>query len=486
MKLTELVPGRALLSHGQIPDVDVRGIACDARDVRPGDLFVAVDESGAEMQPMIRDAVSRGAIAIVSERHVESDCGIPVLLAQDARRALAFIADRFFGGPSRRLSLVGITGTNGKSSVAQLVASAMAACGMQSESLEPRHQTCGRAPGARFAHYDDATRIHATLREMVDAGVRGCAMEVPSHALVDQRLDGVHFDCGVLTNISRDHLDFHGTFDEYVDAKAEMFRMLGTDAVAVLNRDDPAWEVMAAQTRARVVTYGISSGGDIRGEIMRLDGNGTVLRVRTPGGTESLTTRLVGRHNAANILAALAACLSIGMELRPCCEALSRMHRLAGRMERLPLRAPYAVYVDHARNEAALREVLSALRPFTLGRLIVVFACDGERDRGRRGRMARVAEACADEIIVTQGSPRSENPGSILSDIVAGFRALDHVEVEPDRRAAIRLALSQARQGDVVVIAGRGAETSIEAGDRLFPFDDRLEVLEQTLKEPAA
>jgi UDP-N-acetylmuramoyl-L-alanyl-D-glutamate--2,6-diaminopimelate ligase len=289
-------------------------------------------------------------------------------------------------------------------------------------------------------------------------------------------VDSVRFDSAVFLGLGRDHLDYHGTMAEYLDAKADLFRMLGQDAVAVLNADDPAHEVLASCTRAQVLTFGLQGGVDVRGEIVRLDARGAELFVRTPAGSGSVQTALLGRHNLTNILAAVGASLACGADLDPVLAALSEVETLPGRMERVACDLPFPVYVDYAHNAQALEHALTSLRPFVLGRLIVVFGCGGDRYRGKRPAMARVAERGADAVVVTHDNPRSENPAAILGEILAGFRYRDRIHVESDRREAIRAALEEARPGDAVLIAGKGPETSQEAGDVVIEHDDRAVV----------
>jgi UDP-N-acetylmuramoyl-L-alanyl-D-glutamate--2,6-diaminopimelate ligase len=478
MKLNELLT-KGLSTRGLLPDVEVGGITADAQGVRPGDLFVAVEGFSREGRVLIRDAIERGAVAVVSEDEPEVECGVPVLVAQDARRALAFLADRLWGGPSRLLRVIGVTGTNGKSSTSLLIKAALEGSGaMRVGVLETVRHGGGRRPDVRAHTATNAERVHFRLREMLDAGMRACAIEVSSHALVQGSLDSVRFDSAVFLGLGRDHLDYHGTMAEYLDAKADLFRMLGADAVAVLNADDPAHEVLASCTRAQVLTFGINAGGDIRGEIVRLDGRGAELFVRTPAGNGSIQTSLLGRHNLSNLLAAVAASLACGADLDHVLASLSEVEGLPGRMERVATGLPVPVYVDYAHNAQALEAALSALRPFVPGRLIVVFGCGGNRYRGKRAAMAKVAEKVADAVVLTHDNPRSESPAAILGDVLAGFRFRDRVHVETDRREAIRAALEEARTGDAILVAGKGPETSQEAGDVIVEHDDRVVIAE--------
>jgi UDP-N-acetylmuramoyl-L-alanyl-D-glutamate--2,6-diaminopimelate ligase len=320
-----------------------------------------------------------------------------------------------------------------------------------------------------------ADRLHPLLLEMKQAGEEACVIEASSHGLAQGRLDGVRFDCAVCTNLSAAHLDYHGTLAEYLHAKAELFRALPRDAVAILGRDDPTWELLREETLARVVTYGIEGGGDFRGRIVRLDGRGSELDVITPLGTVRVRSALVGRHNAANVVAAIAAAVALGAEPEAAAVGISRLASVPGRLERVPIEGGVEVFVDHAHTPEALEQVLTQLRPLTPRKLWVVFGCGGGGDRRVRPRMAAIAEELADQVVVTSDNPRSENPMAILRDLLMGFSEPRRVLLEPDRRQAIGLALSEARPGDLVLIAGKGHEAYQVVGDEVHPFDDRVE-----------
>lgn len=471
-----------LLSEGRVPGADaapgvgVTGVTCDSREVVRGSLFVGLPGEREDGARHARDACRRGAAAVITERVLEEGLEVPHFTVPDARRALARLAAVFHGWPSRSLDVAGITGTNGKSTTAALLRAALEGAGRPCGLLgtlgydtgAARHPAPNTTPGAH--------RLQALLAEMRDAGRGACAMEVSSHALVQGRVDAVAFRCGVFTNLTRDHLDYHGTLEEYLDAKADLFRRLPPDGVAVLNHDDPAWELLARETQAKLVTFGVETGGDYRARILRLDETGVQAEVHTPMGPLFLRSPLVGRHNLSNLLAALGAAVALGSGPEEALRGLAAMDHIPGRMQPVPVPAAFSVLVDYAHTPDALEQVLRNLRPMVAGRLWVLFGCGGDRDAGKRPLMARAAERWADAVMVTSDNPRSENPMSIIRDVMRGFGYPRNALLEPDRAEAIRIVLRLAQPGDVVLLAGKGHEGWQIVGDEVQPFHDADEV----------
>jgi UDP-N-acetylmuramoyl-L-alanyl-D-glutamate--2,6-diaminopimelate ligase len=310
--------------------------------------------------------------------------------------------------------------------------------------------------------------------EMVADGRTHVVMEVSSHALDQDRTAGLEPSVGVFTNLSGDHLDYHGTMDAYRAAKRRLFKALPADAAAVINRDDPAADDFAAATQAKVWWYGLSPAADVRARIDEIDAAGSRFALIAGEAQREVRTPLIGRHNVYNAVAAATAGLALGLELPAVGAALETVDRVPGRLERVDVTAPYQVFVDYAHTDDALENVLGALRPLTCGRLIVVFGCGGDRDRSKRPRMARVAESLADHVVITSDNPRGERPEDIIEEIVAGFSSAgrERADVEADRREAIRLAVERAGAGDLVVIAGKGHEKVQIVGDERIDFDD--------------
>lgn len=465
-------------------DVWVRGIAYDSRRVRPQDLFCAVPGRRYDGHAFVGEACARGASAVLVERPVEAP--VPQVVVPSVRAAMGPVASAFWGHPSRKLEVVGVTGTNGKGTVTLLVRAVLEAaevpCGVvgtwgawTGDGWQPTDHTTPEAPD-----------LHALLARMVRADLRAAAVEVASHALAQERVGGVHFRVAAFTNLTQDHLDFHGTWEAYRDAKAKLFEQLDPDGLAVINRDDPHGAFMASRSRAAVLTYGLRSQAAVRAEDVWLEPQGCRFEAVTPQGRTPVRLRLSGTFNVYNALCALAVGLRWGVPLEQAAEALASVSVPPGRFERVDCGQPFLVVVDYAHTPDGLANVLNTAREITRGRVIAVFGCGGDRDRGKRPLMGRVAAQLADHVVVTSDNPRSEDPQHIVQEIVEGLRGLGpghaSYEVEPDRAAAIRRAVSLAKPQDAVLICGKGHETVQIFSDRVVPFDDR-EVARQALRE---
>ncbi|MEW6749505.1 MAG: UDP-N-acetylmuramoyl-L-alanyl-D-glutamate--2,6-diaminopimelate ligase [Candidatus Latescibacterota bacterium] len=464
-------------------DVPIGKVECDSRSVSPGDLFVAV-RGGQERDrhQFVPDAVARGAAAVVVED--EADTGSATCVVVPNCRAVACrMAACACGHPSRRLGMLGVTGTNGKTTTAlllrQVLESAGVPCGyvgtlgrIVAGGLEPLCNTTPEAP-----------ELQRHLQAMVEADRRAAALEVSSHGLALERVAGIDFRVAVFTNLSRDHLDFHGTEERYFAAKARLFEGLdpARGARAVINADDPAGGALLARTRAPVLTYGWDEGAQVRVLAMHTRAAGMRLDLQTPAGTARVDSALMGRFNACNVAAAVAGALAFGLELPQACAGIGRLERVAGRFERVVAGQDFLVVVDYAHTPGGLETVLETARELTRGRLICVFGCGGDRDRGKRPLMGRVAAALADLVVLTSDNPRGESPSAIIAEIAAGVPAGAATHTEPDRRRAIAWALGEARGGDLVLLAGKGHETVQIVGDRRLPFDD-TEVARQVLQ----
>jgi UDP-N-acetylmuramoyl-L-alanyl-D-glutamate--2,6-diaminopimelate ligase len=458
---------------------EVAELAYDARDVRPGSLFFCVPGTRADGHDFAAEAVANGAVALVVERRLE--LAVPQLLVSDARRAMAVVADAFFGRPTEELQVAGVTGTNGKTTTAFLLYSVLAAAGRRPGLLGTIESRVGgeRRPAVRTT--PEAIDLQRTFREMLDAGDRSCAMEATSHGSELGRLDRVRFAALVFTNLTQDHLDFHGSIDRYFDAKRRLF----TDSLppAAVNLGDPFGRRLADELRARpherLLTFGFAEGAELRPEELELGPGGARFRA---GGLE-LETLLRGRFNVENILGAVAAARLLGLGDAAIQRGVAELRGVPGRFEAVDEGQPFAVLVDYAHTPDSLENVLRTARDLVQNKLICVFGCGGDRDRSKRPKMGRIASQLADVVIVTSDNPRSEEPEAIIAEIVAG--AGDEVEVEPDRREAIAQAIETATEGDVVVIAGKGHEQGQQFADRLVPFDDR-EVAREAIRRLAA
>ena len=455
-------------------DVEVQGVSYDSRRCRPGDVFVAVKGAQVDGRQFIAEAVANGAVAVVSEQAAPG-LAVPQLEVRDARVVLAEIANRFYGDPASQLRLIGVTGTNGKSTVAFLVAELLKLTGQPCGLIGTVQVDTGRRSIKEDRTTPEAPELCRYLREMVDNGLAYAAMEVSSHALALHRVQGLSFAAALFTNLTRDHLDFHGTMEAYGEAKARLFRTLAKDGLAVLNRDDPAHQVMAAGVQARVVTYGVASAAaDFRATHISLAADRTEFVLSGPNVRMEVRSRLIGRFNVSNLLGALTLLISLGQDPDQLADALPQLGGVPGRFERVETGGSVAVIVDYAHTPDGLEKALSAAREVTAGRVIVVVGCGGDRDRGKRAPMGQIATTQADLAILTSDNPRSEDPLEILAAMEVGARMGDApYRTVPDRRLAIAEALASARAGDLVLIAGKGHEAVQVIGERAMPFDDR-------------
>jgi UDP-N-acetylmuramoyl-L-alanyl-D-glutamate--2,6-diaminopimelate ligase len=454
---------------GDAPNVEITGLHYGSTDVRPGGLFFCVPGYRADGHDFAPDAVERGAAAIVCERPLGLE--VPEVLVPSVRAAMGPAAARFFGDPTETLRVVGITGTNGKTTTAFLTRAILEHAGVRTGLLGTVKSVVGGAEEPVERTTPEAIDLQATFRRMLDAGDRACVMEVSSHALELGRADGIRFACRAFTNLTQDHLDFHPTMDDYFAAKRRLFE---GDGPAVVNVDDDYGRLLAEDV-AGATTYAVDRDADYRARAVRFDPSGSSFACDTPDGTVEIATRLPGLFNVQNALAALAAARALGVELETARAALAEAERVPGRFEPVDEGQPFTVLVDYAHTPEALENVLRAARELTDGRLHVVFGAGGDRDRAKRPLMGRAAASLADRVIVTSDNPRSEDPDAIIEEILAGTG--DGVERETDRRAAIALAVGSAEPGDVVVVAGKGHEQGQEfEGGRKEPFDDVTEV----------
>jgi UDP-N-acetylmuramoyl-L-alanyl-D-glutamate--2,6-diaminopimelate ligase len=459
-RLVAALPGSRVA--GPLPPT-VDAIASDSRAVRPGTLFVALRGERTDGHAFVRDARARGAAAVVVERDPDPDLNLPAIVVDDTRVAASRLAAAFYDHPSQALTVAGVTGTNGKTTTTHLVRGICETAGIACGVIG----TLGGVLGAQSWPLANTTPLALELQGLLaaqrDAGAQAVAMEVSSHALALGRVDDVRFRVAALTNITRDHLDFHGTTERYAAAKRRLFDLA---PIAVLNLDDPsgaAW----APSLPDVITYAIDAEATLRATDLRLDGEGSTFRV----GEHEVTINLPGRFNVRNALAALGIARAIGIPADVAVRGLAATRAVPGRMERFGAFGIDAI-VDYAHTPDALENVLRAARETTRRRLIVVFGCGGDRDAGKRAEMGAIATRLADRVIVTSDNPRTENPLTIAQAIVNGFDA----DIELDRRAAIRRAIDEARAGDTVVVAGKGHETYQIVGTESRPFDDRDEV----------
>jgi len=457
---------RELMGNG-VPEVEISALAYRSSSVTPGTLFFCVRGFTSDGHDFAPDAVRRGAAALVCERPL--GLGVPEVIVPDVRAAMPAVAARFFGEPTKELRVVGITGTNGKTTTAFLVRALLEAAGVQTGLLGTVKSIVGGREEAVERTTPEAIDLQATFRRMLDAGDRACAIEVSSHALELGRAEGIEFACRVFTNLSQDHLDFHNTMESYYLAKRRLFET-GGDAPSVVNVDDEYGRRLAGEIE-RSLTYAIDRDADYRARDVRFDPAGSSFTCETPDGPLAIETRLPGLFNVENSLAAIAAARALDVAPEAIQRGLAGADRVPGRFEPVEEGQEFTVLVDYAHTPEALANVLRAAREITRGRLHVVFGAGGDRDRAKRPLMGAAASKLADRVIVTSDNPRSEDPDTIVDEVLAGTSG--DAEREVDRRRAIALAVESAEPGDVVVIAGKGHEQGqeFEAG-RKEPFDD--------------
>ena len=460
------------------PEAEVSRVSHDSRTVRPGDLFVAIRGEKLDGLAYVPEAIARGAVAIASEAAAPADPKVPWIRVSDARRALALFAARLSGDPCEKLVVAGVTGTNGKTTTTTLLAALLERRYGRSGFVGTVGYRTGRRESAAPRTTPDAALLQSLLAEMVEAGVPAAAIEVSSHALALERVAGCRFDVAVFTNLTRDHLDFHKDMEDYFRTKARLFAMRKPGATGVVNVDDPFGARLAREIAAPVVTVSSREGAaaQARAESIRCDLEGTSFDlVGDRGGSFRVRSPLLGRFNVDNLLAAAAAGLALGLSEEDVVLAIASVARVPGRLEPVEAGQPYPILVDYAHTPDALERLLLAVKELTDKKIILVFGAGGDRDRGKRFPMGEIAGRLADIPIATSDNPRSEDPNAILAEVGAGLAASGATKALriADRHLAIRRAIDFANPGTVVVLAGKGHETTQVIGAEELPFDDR-------------
>jgi UDP-N-acetylmuramoyl-L-alanyl-D-glutamate--2,6-diaminopimelate ligase len=452
-----------LLLHESERDVELSGIADDSRAVEPGDLFCAWSGTATDAHDFVRAAEAAGAAAL--------------LVARNGRRGAAVAASALFDDPHRSLRMVGVTGTNGKTTTVWLLRHLLAQRQLAASlgTLGAILEDGAVLPGSELLTTPGPVQLARTLRLFVERGAGALAMEVSSHALDQGRVHTLRFDVALFTNLSRDHLDYHGTVETYLSAKRSLIRLLREGGSAVINADEPAWAGLAHEA-PRVLTFGSAESAQVSAAQVRVGQDGVSFELRTPAGVADVYLPLLGGFNVQNALAAAASCAALGYQPAEMAAALRSVPQVPGRLERIASR-PCAVLRDYAHTPDALGRVLEALRPLTPARIILVFGAGGDRDRGKRPLMGQLAEQLADVVIATSDNPRTEDPDAIIDEIEAGMSGSRHTRIT-NRRAAIAHALRIARSDDIILLAGKGHETYQVIGDVKQPFDERVVVTE--------
>jgi len=458
-------------------DRTVESIAYDSRRVQRNGLFVALRGEKTDGHEFIGSAIDKGASVIVTERE-EQHPRVTCLVVENTRTALADLSANFYGHPARKLKLAAVTGTNGKTTTTFLIKHICEKAGLRCGLIGTVHYEIGERILPAIRTTPESLDLQELLAQIVNAGCRAAAMEVSSHALAQDRACGLEWDVAVFTNLTQDHLDFHGTMESYFDSKVKLFAQLGSQQkkpkpVAIVNIDDRYGEQLLDRIgkRVAVVTYGMSVRADFRASNCRVEFSGTSYQLDAHGKSYLVRVPLIGRFNVANSVAALAAANALGISLRDAVLSLGKSPQVPGRLELVPAKRQFQVFVDYAHTPDALRNVLKTLRELEPHRLIVVFGCGGNRDRQKRSLMGEMVDRHADYAIITSDNPRKEDPNAIVEEIEKGFR-LSRYEKIVDRTQAIGRAIALVEPRDIVLIAGKGHENYQEFADYTVPFDD--------------
>jgi UDP-N-acetylmuramoyl-L-alanyl-D-glutamate--2,6-diaminopimelate ligase len=493
-ELLEIVPDSKI--HGDSP-VNITSLTCDSRAVQAGALFFALRGAQADGHRYIGQAVAAGAAAVILEDAAFAPESIPWARVSDGRAAMGLMSALFNGDPTAVKPLIGITGTNGKTTTTYLIEAILAAAGLQAAVLGTISYRFGATTFAASHTTPESTELQLTLKQLGDAGAQAFVMEVSSHALEQKRVDGCHFDVGIFSNLTRDHLDYHVTMEDYLEAKCRFFTELLRPSKekphrrAVINMDDPsAWKI-AERCACPVISFGIQGSCDVRPTTVELSVNGIRATLKTPIGVCAFTSKLLGRFNLSNILAAVAAGVALDLPLPAIKEGIENHTTVPGRMERVENGTGVTCLVDYAHTGDALENVLATLKEIATGRIITVFGCGGDRDNGKRPIMGNIAATMSNLAIVTSDNPRTENPHVILEQVKAGISPLGIREYQPEelaygfanngfvviesRRDAIRSAVRLAQAGDIILLAGKGHEDYQIIGTIKYHFDDREE-----------
>jgi UDP-N-acetylmuramoyl-L-alanyl-D-glutamate--2,6-diaminopimelate ligase len=482
-KMFQTVFGQMVQTH----EVHVNTVVYDSRKVQRGDLFVAIRGTSTDGHQHIKDAISRGAkVVLLEDDDILADAyfmheGVVKIVVGNSRRALAIIAKNFYGNPSSKLTLIGVTGTNGKTTTTHLLKTILEKNGEKVGLIGTISYIVGKREIPAVQTTPESLELNQYLAEMVQDGCTAAVMEVSSHSLVQYRVFGLTFRAAVFTNLTQDHLDFHKTMEQYATAKKRLFDMLGSPAIAVVNADDPEAGYMISSTQAKVMTYGTGELVDVRALDIHLGMDTTTYTVRLEHGSMAVVSSLIGRFNISNTLAAFAAGIGLGITPNVIKRGVESQKAVRGRFERLTAPQGWTAIIDYAHTPDALEKCLLTIHDILpehrTNRIITLFGAGGDRDRTKRPIMGKIAVELSDIVIVTSDNPRTENPEAIIDDVLSGIPPGKKVVRESDRKHAIETALSQAQPGDVILLAGKGHENYQVIGREKIHFDDREEVL---------
>lgn len=458
-------------------DVFIKGVTDNSKMVKEGYLFIALKGEKQDGYNFIQEAIAKGVRVILSHKDFIAPRGLVKILVENKRDIAGEIASEYFENPSRYLNVIGVTGTNGKTTTSYLIKNILEEAGFKTGLIGTISHMIGKRIIPANNTTPGAIELQGHLAEMRKNKIKFAIMEVSSHALEQSRVKNIEFSCAVFTNMTQDHLDYHKTLENYFKAKARLFGLLREDGKAIINVDDEYGRKLAQDLKGKILSYAIKTPSDITAKIHHMDTSGLDFKVRFPGGRLDIHTKLIGMHNVYNILAAVGAGILSGIEKEHIKRGIESLESVRGRLEEVSCGQAFKVFIDYAHTEDALKNILGILKSLTKGRLIVVFGCGGDRDRIKRPSMGRVASEFADYVIITNDNPRSEEPQLIADEITKGFPdSFKNFKVILDRGAAIREALFFAKSADTVVIAGKGHESYQMFKDKLIHFDDKREV----------
>ncbi|PAD70069.1 UDP-N-acetylmuramoyl-L-alanyl-D-glutamate--2,6-diaminopimelate ligase [Bacillus sp. 7586-K] len=488
MKLNDLLT--YLYGNQTFPEENpsITSIEMDSREVKEGSLFICIEGYTVDGHQFAKKAQESGAAAILAEKHVDVD--IPVIIVRDTKRAMAVLADAFYGQPTHQLHLIGVTGTNGKTTTTHIIENILNTAKKKTGLIGTMYIKIGEELHDVKNTTPESLTLQKTFREMLDKDVSHAVMEVSSHALHLGRIHGCDFNVAVFTNLTQDHLDYHKTMEAYKYAKGLLFAQLGNrfdynqPKIAVLNEDEEASEEFKKMTSASLLTYGIDNDADVMAKNIKMTSKGTEFTLLTPNGTKNVTINMVGKFSVYNVLAAVSACLASNIDLETIVSAVETMEGVRGRFELVDDGQDFTVIVDYAHTPDSLENVLQTIKQFAEGKIFCIVGCGGDRDKSKRPIMAKIAAANSDVTIFTSDNPRSEDPVEILRDMEEGVPN-EHFHSIINREDAIHFAVEKAQKGDVLLIAGKGHETYQQIGDTKFDFDDK-EIAKKAIRQTLA
>ncbi|MFH1407329.1 MAG: UDP-N-acetylmuramoyl-L-alanyl-D-glutamate--2,6-diaminopimelate ligase [Candidatus Omnitrophota bacterium] len=464
-----------------LDNIKISDITCDSKKVKPEGMFIAVKGTKLDGYEFIGEAIQRGASCIVAERDFHCPKHITKIIVKDSKEALVEIAKSFYADPSSNLKVIGITGTNGKTTTAYLIEKMLTSAGYGTGVIGTISYRFGNRAIPATNTTPGVLDLQFMLHEMVQERLQYVVLEVSSHSLDQDRVAGINFECAVFTNLTHEHLDYHKDLEDYFLAKSKLFGMLAGDKFAVVNKDDPFGVRLINSRKGKILSYGLDAGADISCRILELNKNGLKFILNSCGRTAEVNSKLIGRHNIYNILAAAGAAAACNVDFTKVIKGIESAEPPPGRLQRVETGKPFEIFVDYAHSDDALKNVITALRELNPERIIVLFGCGGDRDKLKRPKMGKITTELADYVILTSDNPRTEDPGAIIQDIEKGITKSNYIKIT-DRRDAIFKLLGLAKPGDMLLLAGKGHETYQIFKDTTVSFYD-VQVVKEALEK---